>query len=118
MPLRSFKDLLQTCWTKLGTNFLIVKYLRVLQYGAIANSIKVGISTITEQQARLMTNYTSPVPGHEDSFIVELDVFHQLHCLVSVQSIMSFSLSRNLQVWYRILLEELSPQFISRIGMR
>ncbi|PTB48341.1 hypothetical protein M431DRAFT_100297 [Trichoderma harzianum CBS 226.95] len=41
-----------------------------------------GISTIPKGQAKLLPNYTSPVPGHEDEYIVELDVFHQLHCLV------------------------------------
>ncbi|KAL7952496.1 hypothetical protein V8C34DRAFT_299191 [Trichoderma compactum] len=40
-----------------------------------------GISTIPKAQAKLLPNYTSPVPGHEDEYIVELDVFHQLHCL-------------------------------------
>ncbi|KAL7941443.1 hypothetical protein V8C42DRAFT_335141 [Trichoderma barbatum] len=40
-----------------------------------------GISTIPKSQAKLLPNYTSPVPGHEDEYIVELDVFHQLHCL-------------------------------------
>ncbi|CEJ92866.1 hypothetical protein VHEMI08494 [[Torrubiella] hemipterigena] len=40
-----------------------------------------GISTISEEQAKRMTNYTSPVPNHEDEYIIELDVFHQLHCL-------------------------------------
>ncbi|UKZ82917.1 hypothetical protein TrVFT333_010717 [Trichoderma virens FT-333] len=43
-----------------------------------------GISTIPKSQAKLLPNYTSPVPGHEDEYIVELDVFHQLHCLRSL----------------------------------
>lgn len=36
-----------------------------------------------------MANLTAPIPGEVDSYIVELDVFHEIHCLV-----VSFLLSR------------------------
>jgi hypothetical protein len=29
-----------------------------------------------------LPNRTAPIPGDEDHYIVGLDVFHQLHCLV------------------------------------
>jgi hypothetical protein len=46
----------------------------------------VALSTIPREQAERLPNYTSPVPNHEDQYIIQLDVFHQLHCLVSSQS--------------------------------
>lgn len=33
-----------------------------------------------------MANSTRPIPGKEDYYITELDVFHELHCLVSRRS--------------------------------
>lgn len=72
----------------------------------------VGISTISEQQAMLLTNYTSPVPGHEDEFITELDVFHQLHCLVSfTRPHLSETFTHNC-VLCRISCEKLLLQYI------
>ncbi|KAJ7062078.1 hypothetical protein C8F01DRAFT_1251894 [Mycena amicta] len=40
-----------------------------------------GISQIPKSQARLLPNKTYPIPGDEENYIVELDVFHNLHCL-------------------------------------
>ncbi|KAF7359821.1 Threonyl-tRNA synthetase [Mycena venus] len=44
-------------------------------------SIQVGISQIPKSQATLLPNKTHPIPGDEKNYIVELDVFHNLHCL-------------------------------------
>jgi hypothetical protein len=46
------------------------------------DNLAVGISRITKDQARLLPNKTSAIPGDEDGYIVGLEVFHQLHCLV------------------------------------
>lgn len=41
-----------------------------------------GISSIPKSEAAHLANRTEPFLGDEDSYIVSLDVFHQLHCLV------------------------------------
>ncbi|KAF7324952.1 hypothetical protein MKEN_00537600 [Mycena kentingensis (nom. inval.)] len=40
-----------------------------------------GISQISKSEARLLPNKTHPIPGDENNYIAELDVFHNLHCL-------------------------------------
>ena len=45
---------------------------------------KVGISEIPRSIAAKLTNKTYPLVGSGGNYIVELDVFHQLHCLVSL----------------------------------
>ncbi|KAK7044214.1 hypothetical protein VNI00_007936 [Paramarasmius palmivorus] len=40
-----------------------------------------GISRVPKSQAALLPNKTVTIPGDEDHYIVELDVFHNLHCL-------------------------------------
>ncbi|KAJ7243061.1 hypothetical protein C8J57DRAFT_1726205 [Mycena rebaudengoi] len=40
-----------------------------------------GISRIPGDQAALLPNKTSPIPGDPGFYIAELDVFHELHCL-------------------------------------
>ncbi|KAJ8489377.1 hypothetical protein ONZ45_g11588 [Pleurotus djamor] len=40
-----------------------------------------GISRIPKSQAAHLPNSTEVIPGDEDHYIVELDVFHELHCL-------------------------------------
>ena len=42
----------------------------------------VGISEIPRGIAEKLTNITYPLAGSGGNYIVELDVFHQLHCLV------------------------------------
>lgn len=42
----------------------------------------VGVSRITKDEALNLVNQTYRLPGDEDHFVVHLDVFHQLHCLV------------------------------------
>lgn len=39
---------------------------------------------IPREQAAQLTNLTINIPGEEDHYLVGLDVFHQLHCLVCV----------------------------------
>ncbi|KAJ7504927.1 hypothetical protein B0H11DRAFT_1979859 [Mycena galericulata] len=41
-----------------------------------------GVSQIPKSQAQLLPNKTHPIPGDEGNYILELDVFHNLHCLV------------------------------------
>jgi len=50
--------------------------------------ILVGVSRITKEEASHLTNHTTRLPGDEDHYVVQLDVFHQLHCLV--RQIISF----------------------------
>ncbi|KAG9225253.1 hypothetical protein CCMSSC00406_0007084 [Pleurotus cornucopiae] len=40
-----------------------------------------GISRIPASQAKQLPNATEAIPGDEHNYIVELDVFHELHCL-------------------------------------
>ncbi|KAJ7890379.1 hypothetical protein B0H13DRAFT_877701 [Mycena leptocephala] len=40
-----------------------------------------GVSRIPKQEAAKLPNKTSPIPGDPGFYIVELDVFHELHCL-------------------------------------
>ena len=45
---------------------------------------------VPREQAALMPNKTYPVLGEEDHYMVALDVFHQLHCLVCPGSLPSY----------------------------
>ncbi|CAA7259148.1 unnamed protein product [Cyclocybe aegerita] len=40
-----------------------------------------GVSRITKEEASHLVNYTYRLPGDEDHYVIELDVFHQPHCL-------------------------------------
>ncbi|KAI9046410.1 hypothetical protein LZ554_009585 [Drepanopeziza brunnea f. sp. 'monogermtubi'] len=40
-----------------------------------------GITRISADEARPMDNKTLPIPGPEGGYVVQLTVFHQLHCL-------------------------------------
>ncbi|KAF2261377.1 hypothetical protein CC78DRAFT_356142 [Lojkania enalia] len=42
---------------------------------------KAGISRVPKSDATKLVNWTVPIPGDQDHYIVMLDVFHQLHCL-------------------------------------
>ncbi|KAJ7641907.1 hypothetical protein FB45DRAFT_901314 [Roridomyces roridus] len=44
-----------------------------------------GISRISKEEASLLPNKTSPIPGDPGYYIAELDVFHNLHCLNKVR---------------------------------
>ena len=41
-------------------------------------------SRIHRDEAAQLTNLTVPIPDDEDHYIIGLDVFHQLHCLVRI----------------------------------
>ncbi|KAL9113667.1 MAG: hypothetical protein Q9227_002112 [Pyrenula ochraceoflavens] len=45
----------------------------------------VGIIKIDEKSAKKLPNKTLPIPGEEDSYVVGIEVFHQLHCLDSIR---------------------------------
>ena len=45
--------------------------------------IAVGISRIPIEDAAQLVNRTVPIPGDPGQYIIALDVFHELHCLVS-----------------------------------
>lgn len=47
--------------------------------------LTVGISEIPYSAARQLPNATEWIPGSDNQYLVELDVFHQLHCLNSIR---------------------------------
>lgn len=44
----------------------------------------VGITRLSADEARPMENKTLPIPGPEGGYVVQLAVFHHLHCLVEI----------------------------------
>lgn len=48
-----------------------------------SNKKLVGLSKIPLESAAQLVNRTVPIPGDPGQYIVSLDVFHELHCLVS-----------------------------------
>ena len=48
-------------------------------------AISDGISSISGEEASRIPNRTTLVPETENSYVVELDVFHQLHCLNAIR---------------------------------
>jgi hypothetical protein len=48
----------------------------------------VGISTISEKEAKKLTIPTMEVPGRKGEYLVQLDVFHQLHCLNDLRKLL------------------------------
>ena len=50
---------------------------------------EVGISWINPDEASLLPNATSRIPGTPDHYIIGLDVFHQLHCLNKIRKALS-----------------------------
>jgi Mycotoxin biosynthesis protein UstYa len=49
------------------------------------NRTAVGISRINGVDAAQLPNFTTAIPNMLDSYVVELDVFHQLHCLNAIR---------------------------------
>jgi len=45
----------------------------------------IGITAIDKASADQLPEATTPIPGHEEQYVVELDVFHQLHCLNNIR---------------------------------
>jgi hypothetical protein len=60
---------------------------------------KVGISRIPKSSAAQLVNKTVPIPGDPGYYVVSLNVFHQLHCLVSLQFLTIFSLATSKNIW-------------------
>jgi hypothetical protein len=50
--------------------------------------MEVGISVISEQEANYLDRPTVQVIGRPGQYIVELDVFHQLHCINDLRKIL------------------------------
>ncbi len=50
----------------------------------LTNKLAVALNKVPRDEAALMTNKTYPILGQEVQYMIALDVFHQLHCLVSV----------------------------------
>lgn len=42
-----------------------------------------SLSRIRADEARKLVNWTLPIPGDPEHYVVQLSVFHELHCLVS-----------------------------------
>ena len=55
----------------------------------------VGISRIPKSSAAQLVNKTVPIPDDPDHYVVSLNVFHQLHCLVSASLLSSYLLHLN-----------------------
>ena len=52
---------------------------------SILSILEIGISQIDDMQARYLLDASDPIPTDPRYHIVQLGVFHQLHCLVSVR---------------------------------
>lgn len=46
----------------------------------------VGIVSISEEELRRLPGGTAVSPKQPNAYVVELEMFHQLHCLVSVRA--------------------------------
>jgi hypothetical protein len=65
-----------------GKTFIHVCHLQARE-NTTHHDVLVGVNKIPRSDAMLMTNKTSPIVRDPGYYIVVLDVFHQLHCLVS-----------------------------------
>lgn len=72
----------------------------MLQYVSADNSV--GVVTISSEENARLTNGSARVQGSSDTYMVELEMFHQFHCLVSssVSQNSTFRTNR-LQKWIR-----------------
>lgn len=48
----------------------------------------VGISTITPEETKYLRTPTLHIPGQDDKYLIELDVFHSLHCLNDLRKLL------------------------------
>lgn len=55
--------------------------------GEIAHNLTVGTSTISKAEADKLPNPTLPIPG-TDKYLIQLDVWHQLHCLNDLRKLL------------------------------
>lgn len=51
---------------------------------ALTGISQVGISRIPRSSAARLVNKTLPLPGERGQYVIMLNVFHQLHCLVGL----------------------------------
>jgi len=63
-----------------GKISIVVSITRSYEYRMINSKFLVGVSQIPKSDAVKLVNTTLPRPGSDD-YLIELDVFHQLHCL-------------------------------------
>ncbi|KAK7890231.1 hypothetical protein LTR67_008116 [Exophiala xenobiotica] len=69
---------LYNCENDLGASALYLSFRPQLTHYNPAD----GMTSISKEEATHLTNKTSPiVPGDPSRYIIQLDVFHQLHCL-------------------------------------
>jgi hypothetical protein len=73
-----------------GGNFTIVSLLAVPYYQAEPSTDTV--MKIPRSEAALLPNKTFPIGNEPGHYVAALDVFHQLHCLVSPRTISSFGM--------------------------
>lgn len=74
------KDML---WDQLYTGNLLLDYLDLPRVSTDQTLVGTGILLFTPEETKRMPNQTVAVPGTEgDSGIYDLEVFHELHCLV------------------------------------
>lgn len=50
---------------------------------------EVGLSKIPKSSAAYLVSKTLPLPGDPDNYIIGLQVFHSLHCLVCYAGILA-----------------------------
>ncbi|KAJ7210215.1 hypothetical protein B0H12DRAFT_1221871 [Mycena haematopus] len=54
-----------------------------------------GVSRITKDEAARLPNKTQAIPGDSDYYIAELEVFHNLHCLLDPDYYPEYRMSSN-----------------------
>ncbi|KAL9117478.1 MAG: hypothetical protein Q9187_005986 [Circinaria calcarea] len=57
----------------------------IAYYNPTNQEPSVGVSQIPYDQARQLPNATERIPGTTEQYVIELDVFHQLHCLNAIR---------------------------------
>jgi len=76
----------QTQLIRHGKTSIVVSLSSSLPGTLADNWYQVGVSRIPKSQAALMVNKTMAIPGDEGNYVVMLNIFHLLHCLVSDRS--------------------------------
>jgi Mycotoxin biosynthesis protein UstYa len=69
-------------WTKHGQAFMMVTYPHGIYLAVADMASAFGVVQIDEKDAKRLPNQTEKIPGSPGKYVVEIDVFHQLHCLV------------------------------------
>jgi len=81
-------DAVDTAWEELY-NSMFPRYTATpTVFNELTQALDIGLSQIDKESARQLPNKTAPIPGDEKRYIVGLDVFHQLHCLVGILSLL------------------------------